>query len=124
MLKDNLKTLRKIYQSFRVNIRKCQTATSIASSVSKWETGEAYPTMTNLQVICSVLNCKITDLLDAESDDLNNFSEKDRKDISLLKEKDRNRLRKISKIKALNLKQKMEHMELQIGCKKMKYPKY
>lgn len=96
MLKDNLKTIRK-YRHFSQEKLADKIGVS-RQSVSKWETGEAYPTMTNLQVICSVLNCKINDLLDAESDDLNNFSEKDRKDISLLKEKDRNRLIKISKI--------------------------
>ena len=44
-------------------------------SVSKWETGENYPSMTNIMCLCDIFKCKINNLVHEDFEDLNFLDE-------------------------------------------------
>ena len=44
-------------------------------SVSKWEVGTAYPEMTNIVALCTLFNCKITDLINDTIIDYEKFND-------------------------------------------------
>lgn len=44
-------------------------------SVSKWETGEAYPTVENIFKLCNVLNCKMNELINEKLADFDLLSD-------------------------------------------------
>lgn len=70
---DNLKSMRKIN-----NISQEVLAEKVGvsrQSVSKWETGDAYPTMDNMLILCKLFNCKINDLVHENMEDLNELDE-------------------------------------------------
>lgn len=93
--KNNLQTIRKFNH---LSQEKLASKVGVSrQSVSKWETGEAYPTTANIVAICSVLHCKVTDLIDISSKEPNNFTPETKKGIMALEQKDRRRLRKLSK---------------------------
>ncbi len=96
--KDNLRTIRK-YLHFSQEKLANKIGVS-RQSVSKWETGEAYPSMSNILAICEISHCKITDLIDINSEELTQFgfNTKEKKSISQLEKKDQKKLRNISKI--------------------------
>ena len=95
-LKENLQTIRKINH---LSQEKLATKIGVSrQSISKWENGEAYPTTANMIAICSVLHCKITDLIDVNSEECSSFDHKTKKEIIALAQKDRKRLQKTSKV--------------------------
>jgi transcriptional regulator with XRE-family HTH domain len=49
-------------------------------SVSKWETGEAYPEMPNIVALCTVFHCEITDLINSSISDAASFKESSKKE--------------------------------------------
>lgn len=58
---DNLRALRK---SSRISQERLAQRVGVSrQSVSKWETGEAYPEMNNIMALCRVFDCEIVDLL-------------------------------------------------------------
>ena len=106
---DNLKTIRKIKKmsqeqlAERVNVSR--------QSVSKWETGEAYPEMNNILQLCKIFNCKINDLVHCNMSDIASldseivmnvvkFNEKKQKQVKALS----NTIRIIGKIGGIVLK--------------------
>lgn len=94
--KENLQTLRKLN---RLSQEKLAQKVGVSrQSVSKWETGEAYPEMANILALCKIFHCKITDLIDMNSKELKDFDAEIRKNVVDLTKKDRKRLKKISKI--------------------------
>lgn len=93
--KNNLQTIRKFNH---LSQEKLANRVGVSrQSVSKWETGEAYPTTANMVAICSVLHCKVTDLIDINSKEPDSFTPEARKGIAALEQKDRKRLLKLSK---------------------------
>ena len=93
--KNNLQTIRKFNH---LSQEKLANRVGVSrQSVSKWETGEAYPTTANMVAICSVLHCKVTDLIDINSKEPDSFTPEARKGIVALEQKDRKRLLKLSK---------------------------
>lgn len=94
--KENLQTLRKLNHLSQEKL--AQKVGVSRQSVSKWETGEAYPEMANILAICKIFHCKITDLIDINSKEFKDFDAETRKNLVDLNEKDRRRLKKISKI--------------------------
>jgi len=44
-------------------------------SVSKWETGEAYPEMNNILELCKIFNCKINDIVHTDMSDISSLDE-------------------------------------------------
>ena len=80
---DNLKALRKAD-----NISQERLAEKVGvsrQSVSKWETGEAYPEMSNIVALCTVFHCEITDLINSQISDAISFKESSKKE-SIMKE--------------------------------------
>ena len=81
---DNLKTIRK-----NKNMSQEQLAEKInvsRQSVSKWETGEAYPEMNHILELCKIFHCKINDLIHTDMSDISSFDEKIVMDVVKLNE--------------------------------------
>ncbi len=56
-------------------------------SVSKWETGDAYPEMNNLLELCKIFHCKINDLVNDSILDVNNLDDEVKNKVISLKKK-------------------------------------
>ena len=69
----NLKELRKIKNLSQEDL--AERVGVSRQSVSKWETGEAYPEMNNILMLCKIFNCKINDLLSNNLEDFESFDE-------------------------------------------------
>ena len=70
---DNLKLIRK-----NKNMSQEELAEKVnvsRQSVSKWETGEAYPEMNNILELCKIFNCKINDLVHTDMSDISSLDE-------------------------------------------------
>lgn len=70
---DNLKNFRK-----QKKISQEMLAEKVGvsrQSVSKWECGEAYPSMDNILILCDIFNCKINDLVHEDLVDLKSLDE-------------------------------------------------
>ena len=75
---DNLKALRK---AERISQERLAEKVGVSrQSVSKWETGEAYPEMTNIVALCSVFRCEITDLINSSISDAASFKDDSKKE--------------------------------------------
>ncbi len=71
---DNLKALRK---AERISQERLAEKVGVSrQSVSKWETGEAYPEMNNIMALCTVFHCEITDLINSSISDAASFKNK------------------------------------------------
>lgn len=83
---DNLKALRKAE-----NISQERLAEKVGvsrQSVSKWETGEAYPEMPNIVALCTVFHCEITDLINSSISDAGSFKESSKKEKEMKESKE------------------------------------
>ena len=70
---DNLRNLRK---SKKLSQEDLSEKVGVSrQSVSKWESGIAYPEMTNILILCKIFGCKINDLLSERIEDFNSFDE-------------------------------------------------
>lgn len=58
---DNLKKIRKVKKLSQEEL--AEKVNVSRQSVSKWETGDAYPEMNNLLELCKIFHCKINDLV-------------------------------------------------------------
>ena len=70
---DNLYTLRK-----KMKLSQEQLAELVdvsRQSVSKWELGESYPTVENIFKLCSVLKCKMNELINENLSDFELLSD-------------------------------------------------
>lgn len=66
-------------------------------SVSKWETGDAYPEMNNLLELCKIFHCKINDLVNDSIIDIDSLDEDVVKEVISLKKEDQKKMKNISK---------------------------
>ena len=93
---DNLKTLRKsknISQEVlaeKVNVSR--------QSVSKWETGDAYPEMNNILELCKIFHCGINDLVNDNMVDIDNMDEEVKMSVVKFKTEKQKRVKTLSKI--------------------------
>lgn len=67
-------------------------------SVSKWETGDAYPEMNNLLELCKIFHCKLNDLVNDSIIDLDELDEDVKKSIITLKKEEQRKMKTLSKI--------------------------
>ncbi len=67
-------------------------------SVSKWETGEAYPEMNNILQLCKIFNCEINSLVNDNMADLESLDEEIKMKVVKLKNEKQRRLKILSKI--------------------------
>lgn len=93
---DNLKLLRK-----KKNISQEQLGEKVGvsrQSVSKWETGEAYPEMNNILILCKIFKCNINDLISSKIDDINSFDEEVKMNVVKFEKEKQKKMKALSKI--------------------------
>lgn len=66
-------------------------------SVSKWEVGTAYPEMTNIIALCTLFNCKITDLINDTIGDYKNFNDEIKDEVVKFNNKEQKNIKIVSK---------------------------
>ena len=70
---DNLRNLRK---SKKMSQEKLAEKIGVSrQSVSKWETGEAYPEMNNILILCKIFGCGINELVNESLIDIDSLDE-------------------------------------------------
>ena len=93
---DNLKQIRK-----SKNISQEELAEKLGvsrQSVSKWETGENYPSMYNIMCLCDIFKCKINNLVHESMSDINSLDEEIKMSVVKLKEEKQKKVKVLSKI--------------------------
>ena len=93
---DNLKQLRK---TKKVSQEELAEKLGVSrQSISKWETGENYPSMTNIMCLCDIFHCKINDIVHEDFEDINSLDPEIKMKVVKLKEKEQKRMKVLSKI--------------------------
>ena len=108
---ENLKIIRK-----GKNMSQEQLAEKVnvsRQSVSKWETGEAYPEMNNILELCKIFNCKINDLVHPEMSDISSLDEEIVMNVVKFNEKKQKEVKTLSKV--INLIGKIGKIVLIVG---------
>ena len=96
---DNLRNLRK---SKKISQEELAEKVKVSrQSVSKWETGEAYPEMNNILELCKIFHCNINDLVNDNMVDLDSLDENVKMSVVKLKKEKQNQIKVISKILSL-----------------------
>jgi len=70
---DNLRKLRKMKKLSQENLAEKMNVSR--QSVSKWETGDAYPEMNNILELCKIFHCNINDLVNDSFIDIDSLDE-------------------------------------------------
>ena len=70
---ENLKIIRKNKKMSQEQL--AEKVNVSRQSVSKWETGEAYPEINNILELCKIFNCKINDLIHNDMSDISSLDE-------------------------------------------------
>lgn len=93
---DNLKKLR---TSKGMSQEKLAEKVNVSrQSVSKWETGDAYPEMNNLLELCKIFHCKINDSVNDSILDVNNLDDEVKNKVISLKKEESKKMKILSKI--------------------------
>ncbi len=93
---DNLKRLRK---SKKISQEQLAEKINVSrQSVSKWETGEAYPEMNNILELCKIFKCRINDLVNDSIIDVESLDEETKKGIIKLKNEEQKKIKGLSKV--------------------------
>jgi len=96
---DNLKNLRK---SKKVSQEELAEKVGVSrQSVSKWETGEAYPEMNNILELCKIFHCGINDLVNDNMIDIDSLDEDVKMSIVKFKKEKQKQMKGISNILSL-----------------------
>jgi len=93
---DNLKQIRK-----SKNISQEDLAERLGvsrQSVSKWETGENYPSMFNIMCLCDIFNCKINNLVHESMSDINSLDEEIKMSVVKFKENEQKKMKGFTKV--------------------------
>lgn len=93
---DNLKQIRK-----SKNISQEDLAERLGvsrQSVSKWETGENYPSMFNIMCLCDIFNCKINNLVHESMPEFNSLDEEIKMSVVKFKENEQKKMKGITKV--------------------------
>lgn len=93
---DNLKKIRKSKKFSQEDLADRIGVTR--QSVSKWETGEAYPEMNNILQLCKLFRCKINDLVNDSIIDIDSFDEGIKRSAVKFKEAEQKKMKTLSKI--------------------------
>ncbi len=96
---DNLRNLRK---SKKLSQEELSERVGVSrQSVSKWESGVAYPEMTNILILCKIFNCKINDLLSEKIEDFNSFDEEVKMNVVKFEKDKQKKMKTLTKILSL-----------------------
>ena len=93
---ENLYALRKSAKMSQENL--AEKVGVSRQSVSKWETGEAYPEMDNILKICKIFHCKINDLVHDDIQDIDSLDEEIKMKVVKLEKEKQKKLKVISKV--------------------------
>ncbi len=66
-------------------------------SVSKWETGENYPSMQNIMALCTIFKCKINELVHEDFTDINFLDDEIKMSVVKFKENKQKKVKGLSK---------------------------
>ncbi|MEE3343379.1 MAG: helix-turn-helix transcriptional regulator [Bacilli bacterium] len=92
---ENLKLIRK---SKKISQEELAEKLGVSrQSISKWETGENYPTMNNIICLCDIFNCKINELVHEDFTDINFLDDEIKMSVVKFKEKEQKRMKGLSK---------------------------
>lgn len=96
---DNLKNLRK---SKDISQEKLAEKVGVSrQSVSKWETGETYPEMSNILALCKIFHCNINDLVNDSIIDIDSLDDEIKMNVVKFKEEKQKKVKSLSKIIAV-----------------------
>ena len=93
---ENLKRIRKDKKMSQEQL--AEKVNVSRQSVSKWETGEAYPEMNNILELCKIFNCKINELVHADMSDISSLDEEVIMKVVKFNEKKQNQVKTLSNI--------------------------
>ena len=93
---DNLKKIRILKKLSQENL--AEKVKVSRQSISKWETGDAYPTMNNLLELCKIFHCKINDLVNDSIIDVNLLGDEVKTKVVSLKKEEQHKMKVLSKI--------------------------
>ena len=96
---ENLKRIRKDKKMSQEQL--AEKVNVSRQSVSKWETGEAYPEMNNILELCKIFNCKINELVHADMSDISSLDEEVIMKVVKFNEKKQNQVKTLSNIISL-----------------------
>lgn len=108
---DNLKQIRK-----SKNISQEDLAERLGvsrQSVSKWETGENYPSMFNIMCLCDIFKCKINNLVHESMPEFNSLDEEIKMSVVKFKEDKQKKMKVLSK--AISIIAKIGKVAIIIG---------
>ena len=93
---DNLKKIRILKKLSQEDL--AEKVNVSRQSVSKWETGDAYPTMNNLLELCKIFHCKINDLVNDSIIDIDSLGDEVKTKVVSLKKEEQKKMKALSKI--------------------------
>lgn len=96
---DNLKKLRKMKKLSQEDL--AEKVRVSRQSVSKWETGDAYPEMNNILELCRIFHCNINDLVNDSIIDLDSLDEEVKMSIVKFKKEQQSKMKGLSKVIAI-----------------------
>ena len=96
---QNLRNLRKSKNMSQEELAERVKVTR--QSVSKWETGEAYPEMNNILELCKIFHCHINDLVNDNILDIDSLDEDVKMSAVKFKKEKQNQMKGISKVLSL-----------------------
>lgn len=92
---DNLKILRKSKKMSQEDL--AEKVKVSRQSVSKWETGEAYPEMNNILELCKIFHCHINDLVNDSIIDMDSLDEEIKMSVVKFKREQQQKMKSLSK---------------------------
>lgn len=96
---DNLKRVRKMR---KISQEELADKLGVSrQSVSKWETGENYPSMTNIMCLCTIFKCNINELVHEDMIDINSLDEEVKMSVVKFKKEKQKKVKVLSKIIAV-----------------------
>ena len=96
---DNLRNFRKSKNISQEDL--AEKVNVSRQSVSKWETGEAYPEMNNLLQLCKIFHCNINDLVNDNIADIDSLDEEIKMSVVKLNKEKQKQMKGISKVLSL-----------------------
>lgn len=96
---DNLKKLRKMKKLSQEDLAEKMRVSR--QSVSKWETGDAYPEMNNILELCRIFHCNINDLVNDSIIDLDSLDDEIKMSVVKFKSEQQSKMKVLSKVIAV-----------------------
>lgn len=92
---ENLRNLRKSKKLSQEDLAEKMNVSR--QSVSKWETGDAYPEMNNILELCKIFHCRINDLVNDSISDIDSLDEDVKMNVIKFKKDQQTKMKGLSK---------------------------